>query len=115
MSVKHVKDYYNSVAADYLEMKGDLEDMEAMMKDHQMSPEQVEQMKLIIAPVKQNYETLSYFMYLLNQPNKKSKQPAYKKQNQLLIKQAANQTKDDLLSRNQESLNNLKEFKEEIV
>lgn len=73
MSVKHVRDYYSQVTANYCEMKSDLEDMEKMAETNQMSPEQVEQMKKIIAPVKQNYETLSYFMYLLNQPNKKSK------------------------------------------
>ncbi len=114
MSVKHVKDYYSQVTASYFEMKSDLEDMEKMAETSQISPEQVEQMKLIIAPVKQNYETLSYFMYLLNQPNKKSKQPTYKKQNKKLIEASDKRTQADIITENKKSLSDLKEFKEDI-
>lgn len=39
MSVKHVKDYYSQVTANYFEMKNDLEDMEKMAETNQMSPE----------------------------------------------------------------------------
>ena len=114
MSVKHVKDYYSQVTANYCEMKGDLEDMEKMAETNQMSPEQVEQMKKIIAPVKQNYETLSYFMYLLNQPTKKSKQPTYKKQNKKLVEVSGKRTQADIIIENKKSLSDLKDFKEDI-
>lgn len=114
MSVKHVKKYYNQVTADYLEMKNDLQEMEDLMKTNQMSPEQVEQMKMIIAPVKQNYETLSYFMYLLNQPNKKEKLPTYKKLNQKVLKSSGNRTQADIIIENKKSLSDLKDFKENI-
>ena len=39
MSVKHVKDYYDQVTANYLELRSDLEDMEKMAETNQMSPE----------------------------------------------------------------------------
>lgn len=114
MSVKHVKDYYDQVTANYLELRSDLEDMEKLAETNQMSPEQVEQMKLIIAPVKQNYETLSYFMYLLNQPNKKSKQPTYKKQNKKFVEASGKRTQIDIITENKKSLSDLKELKEDI-
>lgn len=71
-------------------------------------------MKLIIAPVKQNYETLSYFMYLLNQPNKKSKQLTYKKQNKKLVEASGKRTQADIIIENKKSLSDLKDFKEDI-
>lgn len=114
MSVKHVKDYYDQVTANYLELRSDLEDMEKLAETNQMSPEQVEQMKLIIAPVKQNYETLSYFMYLLNQPNKKSKQPTHKKQNKKFVEVSGKRTQIDVITENKKSLSDLKELKEDI-
>lgn len=114
MSVKHVKDYYDQVTANYLELRSDLEDMEKLAETNQMSPEQVEQMKLIIAPVKQNYETLSYFIYLLNQPNKKSKQLTYKKQNKKFVEASGKRTQIDVITENKKSLSDLKELKEDI-
>ena len=71
-------------------------------------------MKLIITPVKQNYETLSYFMYLLNQPNKKSKQLTYKKQNKKLVEASGKRTQADIIIENKKSLSDLKDFKEDI-
>lgn len=114
MSVKHVRDYYNQVVANYTELKEDLKDLEDLAKDHQISPEQVEQMKSIMAPVKQNYETLSYFIYLLNQPNKKVKQATYKKQNENLLKAGNKRTQADILIENKKALTELKDLKEEV-
>lgn len=114
MSVKHVKQYYEQVTADYAELKSDLADMEAALADHAISPEQLEQMKQIIAPVKQNFETLSYFMYLLNQPNKKERQASYEKRAADLVAKAGKRTQKDIEAEDKKALQDLAAFKEDI-
>lgn len=115
MSVKHIKEYYNQVVSDYHSMKQDLADMEKELADKLVSPEQLEQLRLLAAPVTQNYETLSYYMYLLNQPNKSVKQDRYKKAHKHLVEAAGSRTKQGVLAENQQSKQGLKELKEDLL
>ena len=81
MSVKHVKDYYNKVCEQYHDFIAELKDFEQLCNDGLVQPEVIEQAKKSIAPLKDNWEKLTYIMYLLNKPNKKSKQDRYTKSN----------------------------------
>ena len=81
MSVKHVKEYYESVFNDYHEMIQTLKDMEEECTKGLVSPDRVDQLKKMIEPIKLNYGRLSYIMFLLNEPNKKEKQKWYFKEN----------------------------------
>lgn len=80
MSVRDVKEYYNQVCDQYNEMINDLQELEEYAKTNMVEPERLEQYKQTIGPIKENYLTLSYIMFLLNQPNKKEKQKKYLKQ-----------------------------------
>lgn len=80
MSVKHLKEYYQKVCDQYNEMVNDLQELEEYAKTNMVEPERLEQYKQTIAPIKENYLTLSYIMFLLNQPNRKEKQEKYNKQ-----------------------------------
>ena len=112
--VKDVAEYYKKVTKDYENMKEELRDMEQLCKEKVVAPEQLEQMKLMVEPIKLNYETLSYFMFLLNKPCKKSKLPRYETQNKKLGKESKNRKASDLLEENQKALDGLKELREEI-
>lgn len=114
MSVKHIKEYYKQVTDDYLSMKQDLADIEEAAKIHQVSPEQVENMRQLIAPVKLNYETISYYMYLLNMPNKKEKQSGYQKRMKSLVDCADSRTREGVLKENSAALRSLREIREEL-
>ena len=70
MSVKHVKDYYNKVCEQYHDFIAELKDFEQLCNDGLVQPEVIEQAKKSIAPLKDNWEKLTYLMYLLNKPNK---------------------------------------------
>lgn len=113
MAVKHVVDYYNQVSKDYLDMKSGLQDMEQLYADKMVSPEMVEQMRQMIQPIKSNYETLSYYMFLLNMPNKDSKKkyPRYESQNKKLLRHC--KSKGAVLEENQQTLQQLRSTKEE--
>lgn len=81
MSKKHFDEYFNSVVHDYKEMLDCIRDLEEECTKGLVDPDRVEQMKELIKPLKNNYMTLSWVMYLLNQPNKKKKKKKYEQVN----------------------------------
>lgn len=109
MSLKHFKSYYNEVSAQYFEMLEDLKDMEKLFEDGMISPERVDNLKTMIAPVKDSYMTLSYVKFLLDMPNKKEKQQRYKNQNKRRLSSIEPQnTREGILNNNKNILENLK-------
>lgn len=85
MSVKAVKQYYNEITDQYHEMIQDIKDFEQECADGLVEPERVERLKEQIAPIKQNWERLTYIMFLLNQPERKSKRKRYEQMNKKLL------------------------------
>lgn len=85
MSVKAVKEYYNQVCEQYKEMMDNIHDLEKEAENNLVEPERVDRLKEQVAPLKENYERISYIMFLLNQPNRKSKHPKYKQMNKKLL------------------------------
>ena len=108
MSHKDVIEYYKQVQNDYIEMRGELKDLEKECMEGLVSPEQVDQMKSTIEPLKINYERISYIIYLMNKPVRKNKEE-YKKRNQKFLKSLnpSNSTESSL-KENKEVLNKLK-------
>lgn len=78
MAVKDVKQYYYSMLAQYMEMKADLADFEQAVADGFITEEQLAEVKEDVLKVEQNYERLTYIMYLLEVPNKPNKKAPYK-------------------------------------
>ena len=73
MAKRHVVDYFNKVADQYHEMLNELKDFEDECNKGLVEPEIFDNFKKIIEPLKNNYMTWSYVMYLLNLPNRESK------------------------------------------
>lgn len=85
MAIKAVEDYYQQICSDYKEMLDNLKDFEAEVEEGLVEPERLDRLKDQIAPIKANYERWTYMMFLLHQPQRKSKQANYKKQNKKLL------------------------------
>lgn len=85
MSVKAVKEYYDQICEQYHEMLENIKDLEEECQNGLVEPERIEGLKEQIAPLKQNYERWTFMMFLLNQPQRKSKHPKYQKTNQKLL------------------------------
>lgn len=79
MSKKHFNNYFNSVAENYKEMLETLHELEEECNKGLVDPDKVNQMEELIAPLKNNYMTLSWVMYLLNQPNREIKKKKYER------------------------------------
>ena len=86
MSLKHVEKYYADICGQYNEMIENIKDLEKEAAEGIIEPERVERLKDQVAPIKQNYERWTYMMFLLHQPQRKEKQPRYKRQQQKLLK-----------------------------
>lgn len=113
MSVKAVRDYFNQICDQYQEMKQDIEEFEQEVANGIIEPERVERMKQQIEPIKQNYMTLSYIMFLLDQPQKPEKHKRYAKQNKKLLEQSKGRQKSDVLAENKRTLDGLKQIVKE--
>ena len=113
MAIRDVKEYYFKMLGQYFEMKADLADFGQALKDGFITEEQMQAAIDDVDRVKQNYERLSYIMYLFNLPNRKSKQEKYNKMNKKLVTEfEARQA--DLKSVELENRDALKAFREEM-
>lgn len=109
MSVKAVEAYYSKLSEQYSEMLQDLMDMEKELEDGIIEPERIDRIKDQIAPIKQNYERWSYMMFLLHQPNKKSKHKAYQQRNKKLLSTLdKNNSLDSVLEENKQAIKGIK-------
>ena len=109
MSLKHFKDYYNEVSDQYVEMLENLKEMEDLCQQGMISPDRVDNLRLMIQPVTDNYMMVSYVKYLLDKPNKKSKEKRYEGQNKkLLSKIDPTKTKDAIIAQNINIIDNMK-------
>lgn len=109
MSVKHIREYYNQVCEQYNEMINNLQEFEEYAKNNIVAPEQIDNMKKLIEPIKNNYMTLSYIMFLLNSPNRKDKINKYNKQHKKQLENIGEiKSKDIVLKEGRSILDQMK-------
>ena len=113
MALRDVKDYYFKMLSQYMEMKADLADFEQALKDGFITEDQLQAAFEAVDRVQQNYERLSYIMYLLNLPNRKSKQKKYNIMNNALLEEFAKRGAD-CSAVELENIDALKAFKAEM-
>lgn len=106
MAVKDVKEYYEKVSADYHELILTLQDMEEEYKNNLVSPDTLKNLEKQIEPIKTNFRTISYIIFLLNKPTKKSKHERYRKQNKKILENC--KTLDEVKEENKTVLNNIR-------
>ena len=103
MAKRDVDNYFNQVTRDYSDMVEALRDMEEEASKNLVSPEQLESMKSQVETIKNNYLRISYIIYLLNRPNKKTKHERYDKSKSFREKD----TLDGVKKENREILDNI--------
>ena len=84
MAVKDVREYYYNLLMQKIEMKQDLADFEQAFKDGQVTEDKLINVKETVDAIEQNFNRVSYIMYLLEQPNRGSKKEKWTKQNKQL-------------------------------
>ena len=110
MAVKHIKEYYEQVCEQYVLMNDELRDFQKEVENGLVEPERLDNLKAVIEPLKNNYMTLSWIMYLLNQPQKASKEKAYEKRNKKFIESLdKNFDKSSILKQNEDVIKSIGE------
>ena len=85
MSIKHVNEYFATICQQYADLIENIKDLEEEAANGIVSPERIERLQEQVAPIKQNYERWAYMMFLLHQPNRKSKLQGYTRRNKKLL------------------------------
>ena len=110
MAVKDVREYYERMTSDYMEMKRVLEEMEKLSEEKaSQALSNLESMREQVRLLESNYKRLSYIMFLLNQPTKKEKHERYhKSEKKRLDAIPEKDRKEGVIKENTEVLTNLK-------
>ena len=110
MAVKQIKEYFEQVANQYLEMQYEIKSFEEEAEKGLCDPDRVESLKECAKPIKENYMTLSYIMYLLNMPQRQSKQKAYEQRNKKLLEKIPyKNTKNGIIDENNNFLDKMRQ------
>lgn len=85
MAVRDVRKYYYTMLSQYLEEKQNLADFEEALKAGNITEEQMQQALDTVAELEKNYHRLTYIMYLLDMPSKKTKKQVYVRQYKTIL------------------------------
>ena len=77
MSVKDIEAYYNELTAQKKQLIKELEDFSRLSEQNLYPPEKLAQIKESIQPLLRNHEMMTYIIYLLHRPTRKSKWDGY--------------------------------------
>lgn len=112
MAVKDVRDYYERMTSDYMEMKRVLEEMEKMSEEGASSAlKNIDNIREQVRLLESNYKRLSYIMFLLNKPTKKSKGERYIRSEKKRLNAIPNEDKmEGVINENSNIILNLKSY-----
>ena len=108
-----MKEYYFKMLAQYLEMKNDLADFEEALKNGFITEDQMQAAIEEVNALQLNYDRLTYIMYLLELPNRRSKHAKHNKANRKII-EALKDRKADIESVELENKSALDHFRKEL-
>ena len=113
MAVKDVKEYYFKLQAQKAELEADIVDFEEALRNGFITEEQVQAAKDELIPYQINLDRLTYIMYLLELPARKSKKAKFAKQNKKILAELKNRKADEesVLNENKSALDS---FRKEV-
>lgn len=87
MAINDVREYYYTMLNQYLEEKQNLADFEEALKDGFITEEQMRDALDTVAALEANYHRITYIMYLLEIPKRKSKKAWHKNQYSAIVEE----------------------------
>ena len=112
MAVKDVRAYYEQVTNQYVEMKRILTELETVPELKASAAYQnIDSIKAQVAKLQENYNRLSYIIFLLNEPTKKTKKERYIKREQKKLNKIPKKDRQEAIIKENESvLTNLSSY-----
>ena len=117
MAVKDVKEYYFKLIAQKAELEADLADFEEALKNGFITEEQMQTAKDELIPYQINLDRLTYIMYLLELPNRKTKKAKFAKQNKKILDELERRNADEqsVLAENKSALDTFRKEVKELL
>lgn len=119
MAKKHVVSYYLEQEQVYLQMLGDLQELDELYRSGKMDYERYSELRDRLLPqveeLKQPYELLSYVMFLLNIPNRPKKGSKYEYQNRLYFQYLSKFAKEGEPDESSDVLANFRKLVREAI
>lgn len=117
MSRKHVVAYYKAMEEQYFELLRETKDMDEAVKNGFLPEDRMNVFMNCVDKLKSNYTRLSYIMYLLDLPNKPSKEKRNARSRESLNKsfQQLNSTQEQVVNENRDVLTAFKRYCKDIV
>ena len=117
MAVKDVKEYYFKLIAQKAELEADLADFEEALKNGFITEEQMQAAKDELIPYQINLDRLTYIMYLLELPNRKTKKAKFAKQNKKILNELEKRKADErsVISENKSALDAFRKEVKELL
>lgn len=117
MSRKHVVTYYKAMEEQYFELLSETKDMDEAVKTGFLPEDRMNIFMNYVDKLKSNYTRLSYIMYLLDLPNKPSKEKRNARSRESLNKsfQQLNSTQEQVVNENRDVLTEFKRYCKDIV
>lgn len=112
MAKRHLIEYYNTICRDREEAIKEIREFEVECENNLVAPEKVEELKTLMQPLMDNYEQISYLIYLLNKPNKKEKESKYIRSQKNKISKISEKNRiEERLRENQQTIERLRNLK----
>ena len=117
MAVKDVKEYYFKLIAQKAELEADLADFEEALKNGFITEEQMQAAKDELIPYQINLDRLTYIIYLLELPNRKTKKAKFAKQNKKILDELGKRNADErsVISENKSALDAFRKEVKELL
>lgn len=114
MALKDVKKYYLKLQKEYVEGKENMDYMINEFKEGKVNKDTFDNFELYYKSLKENYDKISYIMYLFNVPARDSKKDKYDKRNynKDMVKYFKDNkvSKEDTYAENEYALTKLREI-----
>ena len=117
MAAKDVKEYYFKLIAQKAELEADLADFEEALKNGFITEEQMQAAKDELVPYQINLDRLTYIMYLLELPNRKTKKAKFAKQNKKILDELGKRNADEqsVIAENKSALDAFRKEVKELL
>ena len=117
MAARDVKEYYFKLIAQKAELEADLADFEEALKNGFITEEQMQAAKDELIPYQINLDRLTYIIYLLELPNRKTKKAKFAKQNKKILDELGkrNANEQSVISENKSALDAFRKEVKELL
>ena len=117
MAARDVKEYYFKLIAQKAELEADLADFEEALKNGFITEEQMQAAKDELVPYQINLDRLTYIIYLLELPNRKTKKAKFAKQNKKILDELGKRNADEqsVIAENKSALDAFRKEVKELL